>query len=285
MRAQLRTKRIWFDTIGSSLADEADQGERPIILALHGGPGIDHSSVRPSVAPLGDLGQILLIDQCGHGRSDYGEPKDWTVESWASDIAELCEVLEVTRPILFGSSFGAMVALAVAGLFPELPSALVISNSGAGLIDHEATKEAFRRLGGDDVADIAWQSLEHPSPEASEAYNEVCLPFYSHRPGAAEFARSLFASSIRTPEVGTHFQSTIKSLQPGRHAATVLCPTLILCGADDVMVPEPVARGLLGLFSPSVAKLELVPDAGHFLYRDNPEHAYRVLRSFIEQPG
>lgn len=283
VRAQLIGKRIWFDTIGSSLADGSDQGERPTILALHGGPGIDHSSVRASVAPLADLGQILLIDQCGHGRSDSGGPEDWTLESWASDIAELCEVLEVTKPILFGSSFGAMVALAAAGMFPELPSALVISNSGAGLIDREATREAFRRLGGDHVAEIAWQGLEHPSPEASQAYSEVCLPFYSHRPGAAEFASSLFASSIRTPEVGTHFQSTIKSLQPGRHAAAVSCPTLILCGADDVMVPQPVARDLLALFSPLVAELELVPDAGHFLYRDNPDHAYRVLRSFIEQ--
>ena len=283
MRAKLKTKRIWFDTIGSSLADDAERGERPTILVLHGGPGIDHSPVRPTVTPLADLGQILLIDQCGHGRSDYGRPDDWTVEAWASDIAELCDVLEVTKPILFGSSFGAMVALAVAGMFPELPSALVISNSGAGIIDHDATKEAFRRLGGDAVADIAWQSLEHPSPEASEAYHEACLPFYSHRPGAAEFARSMFASSIRTPEVGTHFQSTIKSLRPDRHAATVVCPTLILVGSDDVMVPEPVAHILHGFFSPSVATLDLVPDAGHFLYRDNPEHAYRVLRSFIAQ--
>jgi len=38
MRAQLSAKRIWFDTIGSSSADEPDQGERPTILALHGAP-------------------------------------------------------------------------------------------------------------------------------------------------------------------------------------------------------------------------------------------------------
>jgi len=88
MRAKLKSKRIWFDTIGSSLADDADQGERPTILALHGGPGIDHSSVEPTVTPLADLGQILLIDQCGHGRSDYGYADDWTIEAWASDIAE-----------------------------------------------------------------------------------------------------------------------------------------------------------------------------------------------------
>jgi len=260
---------------------EDSGGERSTILALHGGPGIDHSSVRPSVEPLADLGQVLLIDQCGHGRSDHGQPADWNIESWASDVAELCDVLELRNPILFGSSFGAMVALAVAGMFPELASGLVISNSGAGLIDNEATRDAFRQLGGDEVAQIAWNFLEHPSAEAGEAYDELCLPFYSHRPGAAEFAQSLFAKAIRTPEVGEHFQSQIKSLQPNEYAKAVRCPTLILCGVEDVMVPKSVARELLGLFPHSVARLEFIPGAGHFIYRDNPEHAYRVLRSFV----
>lgn len=283
MRVQVGEKRIWFDTVGSSLGEAAGGAERPTILALHGGPGIDHSSVRPTVEPLADLAQILLMDQCGHGRSDRGQPSDWNIKSWATDVAELCDALEIRRPILFGSSFGAMVALAVAGLFPELPSALVLSNSGAGLIDHEATREAFRRLGGDDVAEIAWQGLENPGPATTKAYNEACLQFYSHRPGAAEFAESMFENAIRTPEVGRHFQSTIKTLEPSRYAATVECRTLILCGTDDVMVPQTVAYALRDSFPRDRARLEFVPDAGHFLYRDNPEHAYEVLRAFVTQ--
>ena len=283
MRVQVGEKRIWFDTLGSSLDDNPRAEERQTILALHGGPGIDHSSVRPTVEPLADLAQILLLDQCGHGRSDRGQPRDWNIESWASDVAELCDALEVRQPILFGSSFGAMVALAVAGLFPDLPSALVISNSGAGLIDHQATREAFRRLGGDHVAEIAWQGLENPGPATTKAYNETCLPFYSHRPGAAEFTESMFANAVRTPEVGQHFQSTIKTLEPAKYAATVECRTLILCGTDDVMVPQSVARSLRDSFPRSPVRLEFVPDAGHFLYRDNPDDAYRLLRTFITQ--
>ncbi len=130
---------------------------------------------------------------------------------------------------------------------------------------------------------LSGESGGPPSAEAFEAYSEFCLPFYSHSPGAADFAGSMFTSAIRTPEVGIHFQSTIKTLEPDVHAATVVCPTLILVGSDDVMVPEPVAHSLHGFFPPSVATLDLVPDAGHFLYRDNPDHAYRVLRSFIAQ--
>jgi len=250
-------------------------------VALHGGPGIDHSSVRGSVEPLADLAQIVLLDQCGHGRSDFGEPSMWTIESWASDVAEFCDVLEIKRPILFGSSFGAMVALATAGMFPDLPAALVVSNSSGGLIDHVAIVEAFRRLGGDEVASIAWRTLECLDDEAGDAYDEFCLPFYSHRPGASEHIAAMFSQAIRTPEILRHFQSMIKTLEPEKHAAAIQCPTLIMCGTDDVMVPQSVARELQQMFTPSIARLEFVPEAGHFLYRDNPDHAYDVLRSFI----
>jgi len=284
MRAQLNGKRIWFDTIGPSLPTEgAEIDERPTIVALHGGPGIDHSSVRGSVEPLADLAQIVLIDQCGHGRSDYGEPSMWTIESWAADVAEFCDALEIKRPILFGSSFGAMVALATAGMFPDLPSALVVSNSSGGLTDHVATVEAFRRLGGDEVAAIAWRWLEDLDDEADEAFDEFCVPFYGHRPGAREHAAAMFSRAIRTPELGQHFQSMIKTLKPEKHAAAVRCRTLIMCGTDDVMVPQSLATELHQMFAPSIARLEFVPEAGHFLYRDNPEHAYRVLRAFINQ--
>jgi pimeloyl-ACP methyl ester carboxylesterase len=282
VRANIGGKRIWFDTIGPSLrADHRDAEDRPTILALHGGPGVDHTSVRGVVEPLADLGQIVLIDQCGHGRSDYGDTSQWTLESWAADIASFCEVLDIRKPVLFGASFGAMVALAVAGMFPDLPAALVLSNSGAGLVDHNSTVEVFRRLGGDEVANIAWQFLEEPAVDIGNAYEEICLPHYSRRPGAHEYASSTFAKAVRTPEVGAYFQSRIHSLDPTQHAAAVRCRTLIICGTDDVMVPRSVATDLLHMFPHGVAQLEFVPDAGHWLYRDNPEHAYGILRRFI----
>jgi pimeloyl-ACP methyl ester carboxylesterase len=228
-----------------------------------------------------DLAQIVLIDQFGHGRSDYGDASQWTIEDWATDIASFCDVLEIKKPIIFGASFGGMVALAVAGMYPDLPAALVLSNSGAGLIDHAAIIEVFRRLAGDEVANIAWQFLEEPDTDIGDAYDEFCLPLYSRRPGAREYAASMFATAIRTPDVGVHFQSQIHSLDPAQHAAAVRCPTLIICGTDDVMVPQSVARGLLQMFPPETAQLDFVPDAGHWLYRDNPDHAYGILRSFI----
>jgi hypothetical protein len=32
------------------------------------------------------------------------------------------------------------------------------------------------------------------------------------------------------------------------------------------------------MFPPETARLDFVPDAGHWLYRDNPDHPYGILR-------
>lgn len=45
-------------------------GERPVLLALHGGPGLDHTVLRPGVDALRDDVKVVRIDQRGHRRTD-----------------------------------------------------------------------------------------------------------------------------------------------------------------------------------------------------------------------
>ena len=64
-------------------------------------------------------------------------------------------------------------------------------------------------------------------------------------------------------------------------AAKVQSPTLVICGAHDVVVPAAVVRRLAAGFDPSIVELEFVPNASHWIFRDNPDYAYAVIRSFI----
>src|SRR2546423_8371906 len=96
--------------------------ERPTLLLLHGGPGFDHSTLANIFEPLAADLQLVLIDHRGQGRSDDADVSHWNLEHWVPDIPDLCEVLELERPLILGQSFGGVVALAVAARYPDLPA-------------------------------------------------------------------------------------------------------------------------------------------------------------------
>lgn len=67
---QLDTARIFIDTVGAQLEPGPDiMEERPTLLVLHGGPGFDHSTLRPYFDRFSDMFQVLYLDHRGGGRS------------------------------------------------------------------------------------------------------------------------------------------------------------------------------------------------------------------------
>ena len=49
MHVEVNGARIFFDVVGPRLQpDGARMVERPTLIVLHGGPGFDHASMRPT---------------------------------------------------------------------------------------------------------------------------------------------------------------------------------------------------------------------------------------------
>ena len=80
------------------------------LIVLHGGPGLDHTTFRPWLDPLGDDFRLLYVDERGQGRSDRVDPETLSVERFARDVDLLAEALGLERFALLGHSFGAIVA-------------------------------------------------------------------------------------------------------------------------------------------------------------------------------
>ena len=55
--------------------------ERPILVALHGGPGLDHLTVKSALGPLAEDFQIVYFDLRGHGRSDHSSAEFWNMRT------------------------------------------------------------------------------------------------------------------------------------------------------------------------------------------------------------
>ena len=70
MRISLGDVTLWFDVSGPSVVPRGDTAvARPALVAVHGGPGLDHINMKAGLAPLAESLQVLFYDQRGHGRS------------------------------------------------------------------------------------------------------------------------------------------------------------------------------------------------------------------------
>src|SRR5260221_13797863 len=118
MRIDINGAPIFFDTVGSALSPQGGAMlERPTLVVMHGGPGFDHSLMRPYFDRFADTHQVIYLDHRGNGRST-GESATWALDQWADDVHAFCQALGIERPAVYGLSFGGMVAMAYASRHP-----------------------------------------------------------------------------------------------------------------------------------------------------------------------
>ena len=59
MRISLGDVSLWFDVSGPSVIPQGDTTvERPVLVAVHGGPGLDHLTVKSALGPLAEDFQV-----------------------------------------------------------------------------------------------------------------------------------------------------------------------------------------------------------------------------------
>ncbi|MEO0865344.1 MAG: alpha/beta hydrolase, partial [Pseudomonadota bacterium] len=71
MRIEVNGVRLFVDIEGAGLVPDGPfMRQKHTIIALHGGPGADHSILKPLLGQFNDLAQIVYVDYRGSGRSD-----------------------------------------------------------------------------------------------------------------------------------------------------------------------------------------------------------------------
>ena len=133
MRISLGDVSLWFDVSGPSVIPQGDTTvERPVVVAVHGGPGLDHMTVKSALGPLAEDFQVVYFDLRGHGRSDHSSAEFWNMRTWADDLRRLCDALGLDKPVVLGSSFGGDVVLTYAARYPDHPGGVILANTTGG---------------------------------------------------------------------------------------------------------------------------------------------------------
>jgi pimeloyl-ACP methyl ester carboxylesterase len=271
--------RLFFDTVGAQLAIAGDHMEiRETLIVMHGGPGFDHTTLRPFFDRFADRYQVVYLDHRGNGRSS-GTRESWTLAQWGRDVQEFCDRLGISKPVVYGNSFGGMVAMSYATQFPGHPSRLILSSTAARL--HISTTVALmRERGGERAGEVAARFWRRPDEQTMQEYMDVCLPLYNPSPNPEE-AEARKRAIIR-PEVTRHFiLGEMRTMDVRADLARIACPTLILAGGYDPITPAVCSQEIQAALAPGIGELHVFPDAGHGVHRDDPVGAERVLRTFL----
>jgi pimeloyl-ACP methyl ester carboxylesterase len=269
--------RLFVEIVGAKLEHGRDGArERPTIVALHGGPGYDHTLTRRALDPLADAAQLVHYDMRGHGRSDDGPRERWTLETWADDVVRLCDALGIERPVVVGKSFGAFVGALYAARHPDHPGRLVLVSAAARHLP-ERCIAAFERLGGPEAAAAARRVLAgEPTEEDMARYDRICLPFYSARPYEPG------PPSITRPELRRAFVSGEARTMDLRSAlGEVRCPVLVIAGEDDPITTIDDAREVVEHLPAGLVRFEPLEGARHNVYTDVPGRPLELIREFL----
>ena len=284
MFVEVEGARLFFDVVGAKfILDGPTMREKPTLIVMHGGPGFDHSTLRPFFDRFSDTHQLIYIDHRGNGRST-GVPQSWNLVQWGRDVKLLCDALGIDKPRVYGNSFGGMVAMSYAAQFPNHPEKLVLSSTAARL-HLETTYRLLEERGGPEARQIAVKFWTQTDAQAMDDYVRVCLPLYNPGPPNPQVAEG-WARAIRRPEVSAHFILGEMRTMDLRHGLPGFrCPTLVLAGGYDPITPPVCSTEIAELIPGGLGQLHILKEAGHGIHRDCPQEAEHILRSFLESSG
>ena len=117
--------KVWTKKIGSG---------RLKVLVLHGGPGFSHEYLEALESFLPQAGvEMYYYDQLGCNNSDVPDDASlWTLGRYTEEVDEVRRGLGLERFLLYGHSWGGILAIEYALNYQQHLRGLVISNMTAG---------------------------------------------------------------------------------------------------------------------------------------------------------
>lgn len=136
------------------------------VLIIHGGPG---GGIDPIYARYCNPKKyyIILVDQRGCGKSTpFGETKENTTWNLIQDFEKIRNILQISKWVLFGGSWGSTLALAYATKHPSVVSTLVLR--GIFLCRKKEIQWVQQGVGANYIYPEAWEHYTKVIPKEEQ---------------------------------------------------------------------------------------------------------------------
>lgn len=259
------------------------------VLTLHGGPGLTHfyfECFQDFLPPAGIA--YWCYDQLGCGFSDQpNDPRLWTIERFTSEVEAVRAALHLERMVLYGHSWGSMLAIEYALRHPDRLAGLIISNMTASIASCEKYILKLRsELPGDKLARL--DALEHAHAYSSPEYKEIIDYLYHQHvcrlnpwPEPVNRAVKWLALPVyNTIQGKSEFEITgnMRGWDRWADLPKIRTPTLVLGARYDEINPKDVIK--MARLIPG-ARAFICPNGSHLSMYDDQQSYFSALVPFL----
>lgn len=275
--------KVWTKRMGSG----------PVkVLLLHGGPGFPHDYLEAMESFLPQAGiEMYYYDQLGVGNSDVpDDPSLWTLARYVMEVEEVRRHLRLEQFVLYGHSWGGILAIEYALNYRRYLRGLVISNMTAGvqsylkriaaLKEQLLTKEQRVQLDAlESAKDYENPAYHHivegilypkmlcrltPWPEpVSRAFRTANEKIYNQMQGKSEF----------------EVTGSLKDWERWDRLHEIQAKTLTIGAAYDEMDPDDMVK--MATMIPN-ATSAICPNGSHLAMWDDQAVYFRHLLEFLQ---
>jgi pimeloyl-ACP methyl ester carboxylesterase len=268
---------------------ELHSSGKPVMVFLHGWGGSCRYWESTAKA-LSDIFDCLLYDMRGFGRSRSNDQKSpladspasaaelsYELESYAEDLAELLDILQLQQVYLNAHSMGASIATFFLNLYAERVERAILTCSGTFEYDEKAFN-AFYKFGGYVVKfRPKWlYNLPYVDRLFMQRFLHRSLPSEISRAFLDDFLMADYDAALGT--IFTCVSQKATEVMP-QEFARITVPTLLVSGQYDIIIPAEMGRQAAAQ-NPKIEYL-VMPNTAHFpMLEDSPTYLQKV-REFL----
>lgn len=250
-------------------------GEGAPLVLIHGFMGT-FCDWRLNMNELARYFAVKAFDLPGFGYSGKPANFDYTTAGYAAFLTALLDELKIEKAAMVGNSLGGQIALMTCLKYPERVSSLVLIDSGGcpGCVNYPLFKLLRIRVLGE-----VMMSLVSPL-SVRYALGSMLKDRSSITGDTVAYYYDLYKTpNARKAPIIVIRKASADEEEIAGGLNRINCPTLIIWGADDNVIPVSYAH----MFNRSIANssLMIIDDAGHLPQIDKADTVNRVIRGFL----
>jgi pimeloyl-ACP methyl ester carboxylesterase len=197
--------------------------------------------------------------------------RGFSVDDLADDLAEFVAWLGLEKPVVFGVSFGGLVALAAAARHPSVFSSLAVQGVG---LRFEMT--LVQRIAGMVLS-------SYPLPADCRFLNQFFNLLFGRRPTPDQFNHAVGACWQTDQSVMAHRLRLVRRFNLERLVGQINVPTEVLSGPRDALVSPANAAALARVLP--LGSHRVLEGSGHLAPVSHPALVVEALQSaFVPLP-